>query len=273
MDKESFKTKWSLIKEDWQKNKSYEHSLFVDVGSEPVTQRQLNAYNYFLFIKNILKKYGERCRVLEVGCGRGTLSLYLNRYLGLKVDLLDNEVDAIMLAKEEFRERGADAEFYVADALDSGLSADSYDVVISIGLAEHIVDVKKLFAEEYRILKKGGVMISLNIPKKFSIQYLNNLVRFIKKLSGAYRDIVARDYFRSNLQDCDYHKIAKEVGFKNIEVVHVCPFPLFTQISGAADKNITKIYKIILKVRGIFQKYVYKTNKIFGQAHFLVGYK
>ena len=71
----------------------------------------------------------------------------------------------------------------------------------------------------------------------------------------------------------DYKLSAQRAGFKNIEIIPVCPFPIYTPIQMATDKKITKINKVVLKVRSIFQKYPYKTNPLFSQAHFLVGYK
>ncbi len=166
MNSNSFDEKWARIKENKDTD---EMSLFVEPGSQPKTQRQINLYYYFLFIKEILMNIGAK-KVLEIGCGRGTLSLYMAEYLGLDVSLLDNVPDALQVAKEEFSKRGLNGEFYAADALATALPPEQFDAIVSIGLAEHIDDVEKLFTEQFRLLKKGGAMISLNIPKKFSIQ-------------------------------------------------------------------------------------------------------
>ena len=266
----SFNTKWSKIKNNQTID---EKSLFVDVGNEPITQRQLNLYYYFLFIKNILN--GKVTNVLEVGCGRGTISLYLAKHLGLNVSLLDNESGAIDLAKTEFVKHGQSAQFYVADVLQTGIARQSFDAITSIGLAEHFKEeeIENLFKEQYDLLRPGGVMISLNIPKKSSIQFLNTTMRFIKKIFGQYKESVSKDYYRNSFKPEDYQRIAKKVGFKNISIVNVCPFPIYTPIKMSTDKNITKINKLVLKIRGVFQKFPYKTNYLFSQAHFLVAYK
>ncbi|HEY4524139.1 MAG TPA: hypothetical protein VJL36_00030, partial [Candidatus Paceibacterota bacterium] len=67
-----------------------EKSLFMAPGERPRTQRQLNLYYYFLFIERILKQTRAQ-KVLEIGCGRGTIASYLAKYLGLRLTLLDNE--------------------------------------------------------------------------------------------------------------------------------------------------------------------------------------
>ena len=211
--------------------------------------------------------------ILEVGCGRGTISLFLAAHLGLNVSLLDNEPDAIAIVKKEFARRNLPAAYYVEDALNARIAGESFDAVASIGLAEHIDDVEKLFKEQYRLLREGGVMISLNIPAKFSIQYLNTIMRFFKKIFGQYKESVRKDYYRNSLKPKDYKKIAKRAGFKNIKITHVCPFPIYTPINLTTDRKITILNKLILKIRSIFQAYPYRTNYLVSQAHFLVGYK
>ena len=177
------------------------------------------------------------------------------------------------IVKEEFNRRNLPAAYYVEDALNARIPSESFDAVVSIGLAEHIDDVEKLFKEQYRLLRKGGVMISLNIPAKFSIQYLNTIMRSIKKIFGKYNESVRKDYYRNNLKPNDYKKNAERAGFKNIKIIHVCPFPIYTPINLTTDRKVTIVNKLILKIRSIFQEYPYKTNYLVSQAHFLVGYK
>ena len=268
----SFNTKWSAIKTSSED--ADEQSLFVDFGKEPITQRQLTLYYCFLFIKNILSEKSAK-DVLETGCGRGTLGLYLSKYEGLNLSLLDNEENAITIAKNLFAKYEQKGVFYVRDSSHSDLKNESFDAVVTIGLAEHFpdIDVPQLFKEQYRILKNGGVFVSLNIPQKFSIQFLNLIMRFIKKVLGTYAGDIKKDYFRNSLNPGQYKKTAENVGFKNVYIVRVLPFPLFTPVTPKMDKNITQFYKKILKCKGLFQKYPYRANRFFSRAHFLVGYK
>lgn len=272
MKHNTFDTKWSKIEKGGVQ--ADERSLFVDVGEEPITQRQLNLYYYFLFISDVLKKTGAR-DVLEVGCGRGTISLYLNKHLGLKTTLLDNVSDAIALARDEFKKHGRVAKFYTDDVLKTPFRAASFDAIVSIGLAEHFdkEQMAELFAEQHRLLKSGGVMVSLNIPRKFSIQFLNTIMRFFKKLLGLYKEDLRKDYFRNTFKAKDFKNKAEEVGFCNVEITHVCPFPIYVPVAMSTDKKITTFNKFILKFRKFFQLYPYKASPLFAQAHFLVGQK
>lgn len=265
-----FASKWAKIKA--KAHTPEESSVFVDIGEEPVTQRQLNLYNYFLFIKNVLKTTHVDT-VLEMGCGRGTTGLYIAKYLAKKVSLLDDSGDAIDIAKKQFAAHNLAASYYVRNALHTDIPDGSFDCVVSIGLAEHFGDINPLFAEKFRILKKGGVMISLNIPRKFSLYSWNIAMRSVKKLLGSYKGDIQQDYYRNAYAPEIYAIAAKRAGFQNITITHVAPFPLFVPVSVATDKKITAIYKTALAVRGWFQKYPYQTNRFFSLAHFLVGYK
>jgi ubiquinone/menaquinone biosynthesis C-methylase UbiE len=269
MDHSSFKSKWSKIKAG-DLEYADEQSLFVDVDCEPVTQRQLTLYYLFLFIKENLKNAKD---VLEIGCGRGTMSLYLAKYLNLNVSLLDNSPEAIEIVKEEFSKHGKEAKFYVQDATKTDIADNSFDAIISIGLAEHLDNVKALFKEEFRLLRPGGTIISLNVPKKISIQSLNSIMKFFKKYFGHHKDSIKNDYYRNSLKAKDYKRIAESVGFQDVKIVHVNPFPTFTPIRMSTDKIITKVNKFILKIRKLFQGYPYKTNYLISKNHFLVGYK
>lgn len=275
MSEKAFATKWATIKEeDRDRDNTEERSIFVDVGKMPETQRQFNLFHYFEFIRSILEKKGAK-KVLEIGCGRGTIGLYMAKYLGLSVSLLDNVPSALDLAKEEFAANGLTGEYFVEDVLATPFADNSFDAIVSIGLAEHFKEgeIENLFKEQYRILKPGGVMISLNIPKKFSIQYLNTLMRMVKKLLGSYTGSVKKDYYRNSFSPKQYNAAAQTVGFKNSYTVRTFPFPFFIPIQMSTDKKITQFFLKIIENRRYFQKYPYTTNAFVAQSHFLVAEK
>ena len=193
----------------------------------------------------------------------------------MEVTFLDQAEAAMGLARDNFQSHNLSAGFVVGDALDTKLPAESFDAVVSIGLAEHFPpeQVKKLFAEEYRLLKSGGVMISLNIPGKFSIQSLNTLMRLGKKVFGHYQDSVRKDYFRNNLKARDFAALAKAAGFSQTVVTHVCPFPIWVPIKSQTDRLITTLRRWHLRLRKLFLPYPFKTNSLIAQAHFLVAIK
>ncbi|MDP7247347.1 MAG: class I SAM-dependent methyltransferase [Candidatus Peribacteraceae bacterium] len=272
MSQKAFHNKWAKIREGGKDSNLEERSIYVEKGNKPRTQRQLSLYYYFRFIQKHLEKIGAK-KVIELGCGRGTIGLYCKTYMGLDVSLMDNEEDAIKIAREAFGSRNLDAEFIVGDALDSTIPENIYDATVSIGLAEHLDNVDDLYREQFRILRPGGVMVSLNIPKKFSVQELNVVMRSIKKIFGLYKDSARRDYYRNTFSAKEYEKFAKDVGFTDTKVTHVCPFPIYVPLLRSTDRLVTTIRRGILKIRSLVMRYPYKTNRVIAHAHFLVAFK
>ncbi|PIR66412.1 MAG: hypothetical protein COU51_03980 [Parcubacteria group bacterium CG10_big_fil_rev_8_21_14_0_10_36_14] len=263
-----FEDKWKLISE---KSSDDEFSLFVPKGMKPRTQRQINFFWYYKFFENLIKDKNYK-NGLELGCGRGTMSLFLNKYDGIEVALLDISEDAIKLAKENFSKYDARAEFFVGSSDSIPMPDSSVDIVYSIGLLEHIDNYDVTIKEGYRVLKLGGVMIHLNIPEKWSAQNINNLYKwFLRLLSGKFYP--PKDYYRNNDTPEDYIEKVKNMGFKKVYAVNVNPFPIFVPISMKTDKAIAKLYNFTLWIRKIFLKYPFKTNYTLSQGHFLVGYK
>lgn len=251
-----------------------ENELFVPFGGIPTTQRQVNLYYYFRFIDRVLQDRGSK-DVLEIGCGRGTLALYLAAYRDYEPVLLDSADNAIAVARRSFERYGKPASFHVGNALATGLDGQSFDAVFSIGLAEHFseADLHRLFAEQYRLLRPGGVMISLNIPKKRSVQALNTAMRTVKKWAGSYREPVGKDYFRNTLSPEAYRAAAQAAGFSDPAITHVCPFPIFTPVGRRTERMLARAYRAVLRVRALLQSYPYTTNRWLAQAHFLVAVK
>ena len=263
-----FGTKW----EQAHQHKPHEEwTLFVPQGKKSLTQRQFNLYNYYQFIHSIIDGKGYR-NAVELGCGRGTLALYLHKYENMAVACTDVEQSAIDLARRNFEHHGGQAEFFVRDAAALGVPDNSYDVVVSIGLLEHLHDFVPVLKEEYRILKPGGVMISLNIPKKKSAQQLNEVYRwFLRRLGTSYE--LKPDYFRTAATPEEFKKQSADVGFVNLSTVNVNPYPIFVPISKKWEQRLAYVYRAINATRGLFMRYPFKTNRPCSQAHFLVGYK
>jgi ubiquinone/menaquinone biosynthesis C-methylase UbiE len=92
-------------------------------------------------------------RMLDVGCGRGEMSRSFQE-LGLSVSAVDISDMALDYAPT--------VDFRVAD-IDGRLpfENDSFDIVFSKSVVEHVDRPENLMAEIYRILKPGGRVITM----------------------------------------------------------------------------------------------------------------
>jgi SAM-dependent methyltransferase len=100
--------------------------------------------------------------VIDLGCGTGENALYLGSR-GLTVVGVDAAPTAIARAQEKARERGTDATFIEADALDLEALGRTFDVAIDCGLFHTFSDSDRIrFVRSlHRTLRVGGRYILL----------------------------------------------------------------------------------------------------------------
>ena len=79
-----------------------------------------------------------RGRVLDVGCGTGEHAL-MAAAQGLEATGIDFAPAAIEIAQDKARDRGLEARFFVADALELGALGERFDTVLDCGLF-HVFD-------------------------------------------------------------------------------------------------------------------------------------
>jgi ubiquinone/menaquinone biosynthesis C-methylase UbiE len=94
-------------------------------------------------------------RVLDVGCGQGKKTIYYSDRC-MRATGIDINKSSIKTACEFAREHKKDIDFLVADGLCLPFKRNSFDLVISNDVFEHIKNPKKSFIEMERVVKKGG---------------------------------------------------------------------------------------------------------------------
>lgn len=172
-----------------------EYYLNVCLGSEEF--RKSNGKIIHDRWKNHLKnlKIAKDARILDVGCGRGDIALYLARKAKLTIGI-DYSKDAISLAnkiKKKFNSSiKKKTQFRVMNIKKLNFPNDFFDVVICIDVLEHLhkKEVEKSLGEISRVLKKDGVLfvhtgpnkILYNITYKWYIFPMNKVLTKIDQL-------------------------------------------------------------------------------------------
>ena len=93
-------------------------------------------------------------KVLEIGCGNGSMTKYLYD-LGADITAIDLSETFINTAKSRFGNKIAEL-FHVMSGDDIKFENNSFDIAVSFDLIEHIPEVPKHINEVARVLKTGG---------------------------------------------------------------------------------------------------------------------
>jgi len=179
----------------------------------------------------ILKRYyvvNKGDLFLELGCGRGRVSLMLAKD-GLTTVGLDVSIDALKLAKKIFEHNNERGWFVCGDILNPPIKKCSLDLVFAGGSMEHFKDTKEGVAKTCELIKPTGLFVATvpyvsistlaqgfftgNVP---DVSFLREFYYFVhfkilkqRKLMYGYE----KSFTAGSLV-----KIFKEVGFSNVVV-------------------------------------------------------
>lgn len=124
-----------------------------------------SVYNFFW--GRVLRRYLDKnSRLLELGCGRASLTLSLAPEIKALTGIDISDV-AVAQAIEGAESLGVtNARFATGDCTDLQLD-EEFDVVWSQGLIEHFSDSRPITLSHYRALAPGGVAL-ISVPYRYS---------------------------------------------------------------------------------------------------------
>jgi cyclopropane-fatty-acyl-phospholipid synthase len=132
---------------------TYSCALFA-TGAETLEEAQ--AAKLDLICRKLELRPGQR--LLDIGCGWGSLAIHAARHYGVDVLGITLSPAQVELGRERVAEAGlaARVELRVTDYRDLG--ADSYDAIASIGMAEHVGEsqIDAYAGQVARVLRPGG---------------------------------------------------------------------------------------------------------------------
>ena len=151
-------------------------------------------------VKNLKPDGG---RLLDWGCGYGQMS-YLLRNRGFEVVSYTIEAEEPSPSNLFLREQGLDV-VCGEDPVRLPFEDESFDLVLSCGVLEHVEDESGSLAEIQRILRPAGLFIVMMLPNEWS-----------------YAEFIARNIFRASDHDRLYsiakmRRLLSLFGFQAVE--------------------------------------------------------
>ncbi len=166
-------------------------------SSNLTTLAKAHRYNGYI-VDNVRRYLGDR--VLDIGCGIGNTTAFLQRPFVLGIDTSES-------CLAQFRSRFPDIEARNIDmSRDDSVAAllpYRFDTIFSSNVIEHIEDDDAVLAHAYEVLVPGGVLALVlpNYPWLYSAQ--DEYVRHFRRYrQGELRSQVERAGFRSEASFC-----------------------------------------------------------------------
>lgn len=133
----------------------------------------------YQYILHFLKKYKIRNkRILDIGCGVGTIDFYLAKN-GAKVTGIDISKNGIEIANRNSANLGMqkNLKFKVSN-FPKSYPKSKFDEIIVSEVLEHLKDDKSAVKTMFKILNKNGIVIASSPSKKCSIIPIGEIKNF-----------------------------------------------------------------------------------------------
>jgi cyclopropane fatty-acyl-phospholipid synthase-like methyltransferase len=164
----------------------------------------------------------EGSRVLDVGCGIGAPAFFIYERYRCTIDGITNSERGVNIANKASREKGYDknVRFKVADGINNGFPAGTFDLVWIMEASHCIEDKAALFQECYRVLKGGGMLAMCDLISLKSLPFLKGWLYFFANLKEALfaPKVWGPAYIPSMGTLCDCMVGA---GFSKVEVIDI----------------------------------------------------
>jgi len=224
---------WDAV---WEKHYDKEENTFY-LEAERISQR-------WHHIKSAVEKNfqpGETVKVLEIGAGRGTVSLLLGREFNAEINILDFSDKAIEISKDFYKQFDMPVKFIKADALNLPEELlGRFDIIYSGGLIEHFEDPSDIVSAHFKTAKKKGLVI-ISVPNALCLPY--RIYKFFAERSKKFDVGFERPFSFQKLKKTAVRHGVTDYSISGTRFIPV-QSDLYTFIFRAAKKLTYKLLKL-----------------------------
>ncbi len=158
-------------------NKSEEKEFF-DRFAESQQYDVLTSFGYNSIIsgfrKFIKNRIPKEFKAIDLGCGTGAFTRQFSHTGDMKLFGLDISLNAIRLANQKM-DKNRRIRYLAGDMENICFKDESFDLIIYSGVLHHFFSIERSLSEGYRVLKKGGYILTYdpNIKNPFFWLYRN----------------------------------------------------------------------------------------------------
>lgn len=180
-----------------------------DNYSDPEIRREKAKKKVDILLNLLPIELNEKNIVLDAGCGGGYLSEYLAQKTGAHIIAFDRSPTAVNLCKEK-QPLGV-IQCVCCDASHIPYETGKADVVMCVGLIEHIKKTESCIQEILRIRKPGGYVFIIS-SNKFSIMFLQwLLLKLLRQWKYGYQKNWSPLGLKRHLEKFEIRTISMEV--------------------------------------------------------------
>jgi len=185
------------------------HEKYHSATSSQLKIVKDNNFTYRILIDILNKNVGsQKKKILDIGCGAGTLSFYLGNknHDVLGIDISSKAIKECLNSKKGLNLNNVNFEQF---DFPNNYPKEKFDVVIFTEVIEHVEDDKKALGIIWKILKPNGLMILSTPSNKAPLHRIGLTKKFDLKVGHVRR------YSLSNITN-----IINESEFKIIKTYH-----------------------------------------------------
>lgn len=161
-------------------------------------------------------QFEDHQRVLDLGCGTGTLTIMIKRqYPSLELTGLDGDPEVLEIARRKAIQSNTAIRWDLGLAYDLPYEGNSFDRVVSSLMIHHLTSKNKrlTFREVFRVLKPGGEFhlvdfgAPYNLWMKFVASYMSRLEEASDNMKG---------YLPFMIEDAGFTQVEEKEHFSTI---------------------------------------------------------
>lgn len=202
-----------------------------------------------LYLKILGLKKGTK--VLDAGCGPGTIPRKLANWLGVETKIVgvDRDNNFIQYAKEKAQEQGiTNIDYIEGNALNLNFEDNEFDSCISNTLIEHVPN-REFLLEQKRVCKPGGRVSVMYVLKEQTLQtqsksnlITNEEIKLMDRLFSKREKIIEDRKVGKYWPDpIGLPKLFEELNFKNIQIDAIAIPIVIDDARLCLDEKITYI--------------------------------